>query len=270
MEEYLSSGELTRFPVPNIKKTSTGVASIPSQQPEVKQPMTYGKSDSSKSNSLDTLAAVNLRGYDTQAGFFKAVGKVVNNVCAGVHRVNDCLHGTGLRMHRLKQTRESGEGGSRAGLKETKNAQVSLATTTTASTSENTANETLKTEPITDSSKTTPSRSSFDRLLAGESALIDADHDALEAQLAAMEAEMDEVERLWDASDEFVSLPPGKKVANDDASSSSSNPSPALPQKIPTANGELENKFRIKRALRGLIEDLNQVQQIAFLQTVKQ
>merc|ERR1719193_2068009 len=115
-------------------------------------------------------------------------------------------------------------------------------------------------------------RSSWDRIVAAEAARIDAEHDAVEARLAAMEAEMDQVESLWDASEEFVSLPPAKKAAaaaGEEATAASlAKPSPAgAAQKLP-ANGELENKFRIKRALRGLIDDLNQVQQIAFLQTL--
>ena len=93
--------------------------------------------------------------------------------------------------------------------------------------------------------------------LSAESARINAEHDALEARLAAMEAEMDEVERLWDASEEFVSLPPAKK------------PGEEAPG-VKTGSGEVENQFRIKRALKGLIEDLNQVQQIAFIQSTKQ
>ena len=101
--------------------------------------------------------------------------------------------------------------------------------------------------------------------MAAEAARIDAEHDAVEARLAAMEAEMDQVESLWDASEEFVSLPPAKKAAAGEETTAASlaKPSPAgAAQKIPV-NGELENKFRIKRALRGLIDDLNQVQQIA-------
>jgi len=288
MEDYLSSGELTRFPAPNIKKTSSA-SSIP-PPPEVKAPMTYGKADASKSNSLDTLAAVNLSGHESQAGFFQAVGKVVNNVCAGVRKVDECLYGTGLRMHRLKELRIS-RGPTEE--KETSTAvSMSTSTLTTIATSE-TCKDALKDESVSDPPMAesnfespgvpTEASSSRDLLIAGESARIDAEHDALEAQLAAMEAEMNEVEKLWDASDQFVSLPPGKKVVIDEhasaaslqaATSASSLPASAheaLVQKnaLAAANGELENKFRIKRALKGLIEDLNQVQQIAFLQTIK-
>ena len=98
-----------------------------------------------------------------------------------------------------------------------------------------------------------------DQCVTEESAKINAEHDALEARLAAMEAEMDEVERLWDASEEFVSLPPGKKSAESTAGTGA----------VAASSGDLENQFRIKRALRGLIDDLNQVQQIAFCQSVK-
>ena len=128
-------------------------------------------------------------------------------------------------------------------------------------------------EPTTmesQSSKANP-RSSLDSMLAAESARIDADHDAMEARLAAMEAEMDEIERLWDESEEFVSLPPGKKVAVVGETTNLTIDSRTAPTAGGSGNtGELENQFRIKRALRGLIEDLNQVQQIAFHQTVKQ
>jgi len=268
MEEYLSSGQLTRFPVPKIKTKPASSATVNPIQPEFKQPLTYGKGETSKSNSadtksrsLDTLSAVNLRGHDTQAGFFRAVGKVVNNVCAGVHRVNEGLRGAGLKMHRLKQMRRNQT--------DVDNARKSLMQAPLPSPSStidtpDAANEAIGCDQIIHHSAATSidSSTSSDRLLASESNRIDEEHDALEAQLAAMEAEMDEVERLWDASDEFVSLPPGKKTVAEDSTA-------GVPtQKVP-ANGDLENKFRIKRALRGLIDDLNQVQQIAFLQTVK-
>jgi len=298
VETYLTTGELARFPTPK-KTTMEATKATPftlSTAEAPKPPMTYGKNEAaaytnkpassstssatSSSNSLDTLAAVNLRGSDSQVGFFKAVGQSVNNVCAGIHRLNDCLHGTGLRMHQLKKTLESrkGEdvdvgGGKTDAVNATEGLTCISPPVVPSTTIQSEATELDEGEPTTmesQSSKANP-RSSLDSMLAAESARIDADHDAMEARLAAMEAEMDEIERLWDESEEFVSLPPGKKVAVVGETTNLTIDSRTAPTAGGSGNtGELENQFRIKRALRGLIEDLNQVQQIAFHQTVKQ
>jgi len=247
VEEYLTSGDLARFPTPKVSVTSgtttmtTTMTTSRTSTPETRPPITYVKQDvptKSSPGSLDTLAAVNLRGRDTQAGFFKAVGMTVNNVCAGVHRLNDCLHGTELRMHRLKTMLNS----------ENEDDKTSSHVGNRASTD---GGGIGVGQPPSDVS------SQDFAAAAAESARINAEHDALEARLAAMEAEMDEVERLWDASEEFVSLPPAKK------------PSEEAPG-AKAGSSEVENQFRIKRALKGLIEDLNQVQQITFIQSAKQ